>query len=57
MNRIYYHYFSIPLVGDLKYPQLAAPIAIVTVVLITIIIVAIIIFLIVLMRHKKGMSY
>ena len=50
-----YDYFSIYLVGDLNHPQLAAPIAIVTVVLITInIIVAIII---VLMWHKKGMSY
>ena len=57
MNRVYYHYLSIPLVGDLNHPPLAAPIAIATVVLITIITVAIIIFLVVLMWHKKGMSY
>ena len=54
MNRVY---LSIPLVGDLNHPPLAAPIAIVTVVLIIIVIVAIIIFLVVLMWHKKGMSY
>ena len=58
MNRVYYHYLSIPLVGDLNHPPLAAPIAIATVVLIiTIIVVAIIIFLVVLVWHKKGMSY
>ena len=50
MKRVYYLYLSIPLVGDLNHPQLAAPIAIVTVVLIAIITTAIII---VLMWHKK----
>ena len=58
MNRVYYHYLSILLVGDLNHPPLAALIAIATVVLIiTIIVVAIIIFLVVLVWHKKGMSY
>ena len=57
-TRVYYHYLSIPLVGDLNHPPLAEPIAIATVVLIiTIIVVAIIIFLVVLVWHKKGMSY